>query len=178
MIWILPTCKFPVVDGSKVHGGLVQAYAERNISLAPSVFYKKKGETLFQYFMKFGFCTVSCSGQLHFWPGEFSVQSPRGGFCAGCIACLTGFCAEGYFGVLGIPSDSVWIISQHHNHLNQFDFVLVTDESQSCLQEIFLLKDNCRAVNITMIFFLIEILTTERTWYILSDKSHKCFLKV
>ena len=75
--------------------------------------------------------------------------------------------------------DFVWIIIQSHNHLNQFDFVLATDESQSCLQEIFLLKDNCsdqrgRAVNIIMI----EILTTERTWYILSGKSYKCFLKV
>ena len=155
-------------------------YAERNISLAPSVFYKilQKGETPFQYFMK-DFCTVSCSGHLHFWPGEFSVQFPRGGFCAGCIACLTGFCAVGYFGVLRIPRDFVWIIIQSHNHLNQFDFVRATDESQSCLQEIFLLKDNCsdqrgRAVNIIMI----EILTTERTWYILSDKSYKCFFKV
>ena len=97
-----------MVEGSKAHAGLVQAFAERNIFLAPSVFYKilQKGETLFQYFMK-GFCTVSCSGQLHFWPAEFSVQFPRGGFCAGCIACLTGFCAEGYFGVLGIPRDFV-----------------------------------------------------------------------
>ena len=97
-----------MVDGSKVHAGLVQSYAERNIIfILLCILQKKKGETLLQYFMKFGFCTVSCSGQLHFCPGEFFVQFPRGGFYAGCIACLTGFCAEGYFGVLGIPRDFV-----------------------------------------------------------------------
>ena len=150
---------------------------QSEIFFSPQANFTKRWDPVPIFYQRFLFSLLLRPAS--FLANRVFVQFPRGGFCAGCIACLTGFCAEGYFGVLGIPRDFVWIIIQSHNHLNQFDFVLATDESQSCLQEIFLLKDNCsdqrgRAVNIIMI----EILTTERTWYILSGKSYKCFLKV